>query len=145
MLMDTESNENKQKNKNSFIGGLKGLKITYFLLFGSYGSIWPYLALYFRQNGLNAGYVGIIAGIRPMIQFISCPFWAIIADKYHAPRSILNMSVISWLVLTLFLFIPKPTNIECPENLAKNLSAVSMLDSPDFHNKSYFNLIIDLL
>uniref|UniRef100_A0A6G3MM25 Major facilitator superfamily domain-containing protein 6 (Trinotate prediction) n=1 Tax=Henneguya salminicola TaxID=69463 RepID=A0A6G3MM25_HENSL len=137
--MTPKSVENEsisEEENNSFFGGLLGLKITYFFLFGSYGAIWPYLALYFRQNGLNAGYVGIIAGVRPMIQFISCPFWAVIADKYKASRIILNMSIISWLVMTVFLFIPKPSTVQCPNNLAKNLSATSLYDSPEFHNKS---------
>ncbi|KAF1742247.1 hypothetical protein MXB_3984, partial [Myxobolus squamalis] len=95
----------------------------------------------FRQNGLNAGYVGVIAGIRPMIQFISCPFWSVLADKFNASRLILNMSVISWFVMTVFLFIPKPSIIHCPESLAKNLSAASLFDSPEFHNKSSLTTI----
>ncbi|KII61116.1 Major facilitator superfamily domain-containing protein 6 [Thelohanellus kitauei] len=46
------------------------------------------------------------------------------------------MSVISWFIMTLFLFIPRPNMIECPENIAKNLSAANLFDSPDFHNKT---------
>lgn len=107
-----------------FIGGLNGIKLTYFVLFFAYGATLPYLALYFRQIGLNASYVGAIAGVRPIVQFISCPLWAFIADKFKIRRLILNMSILCWLLFTVVLYIPKPRTSYCVDssyNLNKNI------------------------
>ena len=46
----------------------------YFLFFAGFGASFPYMALYFKQIGLSASSVGMLAGIRPIIQFISGPF-----------------------------------------------------------------------
>lgn len=100
-------------SKFNFIGNLNGIKLTYFVLFFGYGATLPYLALYFRQIGLNASYVGAIAGVRPIVQFISCPLWALIADKFRIRRVILNMSIICWLLFTVVLFIPRPSSSYC--------------------------------
>lgn len=91
----------------------------YFLFFAGFGASFPYMALYFKQIGLNASSVGILAGIRPMIQFISGPFWAVLADKYKARKAVLLFSILSWLVMTLALLIPKPYNTYC-KNLMEN-------------------------
>ena len=91
----------------------------YFLFFAGFGASFPYMALYFKQIGLNASSVGILAGIRPMIQFISGPFWAVLADRYKARKAVLLFSIFSWLVMTLALLIPKPYNTYC-KNLMEN-------------------------
>lgn len=91
----------------------------YFLFFAGFGASFPYMALYFKQIGLNASSVGILAGIRPMIQFISGPFWAVLADRYKARKAVLLFSILSWLVMTLALLIPKPYNTYC-KNLMEN-------------------------
>ena len=89
------------------------LKGFYFLFFAGFGSTFPYLGVYFKQIGLNASCVGILAGIRPLIQFISGPFWALLADKYKARKAILLFSILAWLVMTLLLAFPRPHREVC--------------------------------
>ena len=101
----------------------------YFLFFAGFGASFPYMALYFKQIGLNASSVGMLAGIRPIIQFISGPFWAVLADKYKARKAVLLFSIFSWLVMTLALLIPRPHNTYCRnllESTNKNQSDASI-------------------
>ena len=92
---------------------LLAYKAFYFLFFAGFGASFPYIALYFKQIGLSASLVGILAGIRPIIQFISAPFWAILADTFKARKTVLLFSILSWLVMTLALLIPAPQRTYC--------------------------------
>ncbi|XP_068741089.1 major facilitator superfamily domain-containing protein 6-like [Montipora capricornis] len=92
----------------------------YFLFFAGFGASFPYMALYFKQIGLNASSVGMLAGIRPIIQFISGPFWAVLADKYRARKAVLLFSILSWLVMTVALLLPKPQKTYCRNLMASN-------------------------
>ena len=88
-------------------------KAFYFFFLSGFGSIFPYLPVYFRQIGLSASQVGLLLGLRPIVQFASAPFWAIMADKYRKRKSVLVMSVLSWLIMTLTLAFVEPTNEIC--------------------------------
>ena len=93
-------------------------KAFYFLFFAGFGASFPYMALYFKQIGLSASSVGILAGIRPIIQFISGPFWAILADRFKARKAVLLFSILSWLVMTLALLIPTTHKTQCKTFMA---------------------------
>lgn len=88
-------------------------KAFYFLFFAGFGASFPYMALYFKQIGLSASSVGILAGIRPIIQFVSGPFWAILADRFKARKAVLLFSIFSWLIMTLALLIPTTHKTQC--------------------------------
>lgn len=88
-------------------------KAFYFFFLSGFGSIFPYLPVYFRQIGLPASQVGLLLGLRPIVQFASAPFWAIMADKYRKRKSVLVMSVLSWLIMTIALAFVEPTNEIC--------------------------------
>lgn len=97
-------------------------KAFYFLFFAGFGASFPYMSLYFKQMGLNASSVGILAGIRPIIQFISGPFWSILADRFKARKAVLLFSILSWLVMTVALLIPTPHKTQC-RNLMANVNS----------------------
>lgn len=133
-----ECNESRNKlNENSFKSKsnkfnfkidkeLLKFKAFFLLFFAGFGSTFPYLGVYFKQIGLNATYVGILAGVRPLIQFISGPFWALLADKYKARKSILLFSILAWLVMTLLLAFPRPHREVCRKvNETRHLSIAS--------------------
>ena len=88
-------------------------KAFYFLFFAGFGSTFPYLTIYFKQMGLTASYVGTLSGVRPLVQFVSGPFWAYLADKYRSRKIVLSMSVIAWLIFTLALAFPQPKKTKC--------------------------------
>ena len=89
------------------------LKIFFFLFFGGFGTTFPYLGIYFKQIGLSAASVGLLAGVRPLIQCASGPFWALLADKYKARKAVLLFSILAWLVMTILLAFPRPHHEVC--------------------------------
>lgn len=121
---DIETSETKQTDEkngdqsletpNSTIDKtLLKYKTFYLLFFAGFGSTFPYLTIYFKQLGLSASFVGTLSGVRPLVQFVTGPFWAYIADKYHARKLVLSMSVVAWLVMTVALAFPQPQNTKC--------------------------------
>lgn len=56
-------------------------KTFYFFFFSAFGSLFPLMAVYFKQMGMNPFQTGVLIGIRPFIEFIAAPFWGSIADK----------------------------------------------------------------
>lgn len=90
-------------------------KTFYFLFYGAYGSLFPLLAVYFKQLGLSPFEIGILIGIRPFIEFCAAPVWGGLADTYKKAKFILLLSLFSWLVFTeamAFVQPEKPTCIE---------------------------------
>ena len=102
-------------------------KVFYFIFFAGFGASFPYLPLYFKQLGLSASLVGLLAGIRPLIQFIGSPFWSFLADRFHARKCVLLFSIFAWLVMTLALLLPVPQRTYCKEFKQENTSANSNL------------------
>ncbi|XP_028404758.1 major facilitator superfamily domain-containing protein 6-like [Dendronephthya gigantea] len=96
-------------------------KSFYFFYFGALGAINPYLPVYLRQIGLSAFAVGLLVGIRPIVQLASAPFWTVVADKFRKRKAILVMSIMAWLVMTIALVFVEPTEEIC-EFTAKNSS-----------------------
>lgn len=88
-------------------------KSFYFFYFGALGTINPFLPVYFRQIGLSAFAVGLLVGIRPIIQLASAPFWTVVADKFRKRKSILVMSILAWLIMTISLVFVEPTEEIC--------------------------------
>lgn len=56
-------------------------KIFYFFFYSAFGSLFPLMAVYFKQMGMNSGQCGILIGVRPFVEFLSTPFWTGLADK----------------------------------------------------------------
>lgn len=56
-------------------------KLFYFFFFGAFGSLFPLLAIYFKQLGMNPSQGGVLIGFRPFIEFLSVPFWTGLADR----------------------------------------------------------------
>ncbi|KAI3366150.1 hypothetical protein L3Q82_009974 [Scortum barcoo] len=54
-------------------------KIFYFFFYAAYGSLYPLLAVYFKQLGMSASRSGLLVGIRYFIEFCSAPFWGMVA------------------------------------------------------------------
>ena len=101
-----------------FVANLSDLFIYKFfclLLYGSYGGLYPYLPLYFKQLGLGANQAGTIVGIRPVVQCLGAPFWGTLADRYKAGRIILMGGVMAWVVKAFLILAVQPQNQQCIE------------------------------
>lgn len=76
-------------------------KMFYFFFFSAFGSLFPLMAVYFKQLGLNAVQTGSLIGIRPFIEFMSAPFWSSLADRFRKCKVMLMLSLFCWIVFTL--------------------------------------------
>lgn len=69
-------------------------KTFYFFFFSAFGSLFPLMAVYFKQMGMNPLQTGFLIGIRPFVEFIAAPFWGSIADRsvlLEVTRAILKL------------------------------------------------------
>ncbi len=86
-------------------------KTFYFFFFAAFGSLFPLIAVYFKQLGMNPTQTGVLIGFRPIVEFISGPFWSNIADRWNKWRQILLFSLFCWVAFTLALaFVVPPAN-----------------------------------
>lgn len=88
-------------------------KAFYFFFFSAFGSLFPLLAVYFKQMGMNATQCGLLIGIRPLVEFISAPMWGGIADRFRKGKVILLSSLACWIVFTLSLAFVQPPASSC--------------------------------
>nr|KAI8743389.1 major facilitator superfamily domain-containing protein 6-like [Biomphalaria glabrata] len=88
-------------------------KLFYFFFFGAFGSLFPLLAIYFKQLGMNASQSGVLIGFRPFIEFLSSPFWGGLADKWKRGKEMLLFSLVCWIVFTLAIAFVKPPAHKC--------------------------------
>ena len=57
-------------------------KTFYFFFFSAFGSLFPLMAVYFKQMGMNPTMSGFLIGVRPFVEFVAAPFWGSMADKF---------------------------------------------------------------
>ena len=88
-------------------------KLFCFFLYGAYGSLLPYLPLYFKQLGIQAFEAGVIIGIRPMVQIIGAPFFGALADRFRMGKVLLFGGVGGWICKALLLLTVRPHNQKC--------------------------------
>ena len=97
---DTES-DNHEARGNCF-GRVNRKRLVskafYLFYFSAFGSLWPYLALYFKQIFLSPKQLGIIVATRSLMQFVFTPVWGALADKFNKCKAVLLIGLASWIV-----------------------------------------------
>lgn len=88
-------------------------KAFYFFFFAAFGSLFPLMAIYFKQMAMSPVQVGILFGFRPFVEFLSVPFWANVGERWKKGKIILIGSLICWIVFTLGLGFIKPPVHSC--------------------------------
>lgn len=58
-------------------------KTFYFFFFSAFGSLFPLMAVYFKQMGMNPTMSGFLIGVRPFVEFLAAPFWGSMADRFR--------------------------------------------------------------
>jgi len=61
--------------------GLFVAKLFYFFFFAAFGSLFPLMAIYFKQLGMDTAQCGFLIGIRPIVEYLATPFWNKIAER----------------------------------------------------------------
>ncbi|KAI1304643.1 Major facilitator superfamily domain-containing protein 6 [Halotydeus destructor] len=88
-------------------------KLFYFFFYAAFGSLFPLMAVYFKQMGMNATQVGFLIGLRPFIEIFSAPFWSGLADKFRTGKVMLLASLFSWIVFTCAMNFIRPPASGC--------------------------------
>jgi len=84
-------------------------KSFYFCFFSAWGSLLPYMALYFKQLMLTPSQVGVIMGLKPFVNFLATPVWGAIVDKFHIHKFALLISMTALITSTFALsLVPGP-------------------------------------
>lgn len=114
--METERNEELVGDEND--GGKKCCprvnrpllvpKLFYFFFFSGWGSLLPYLALYFKQLLLTPTQVGILMGLKPFVNFLVIPLWGAIVDRFNKSRLVLIASLIALIIATFAICLVPP-------------------------------------
>ncbi len=77
--------------------------IYYFLYFGAISFFFPFLALFYQQQGLTGGQIGLLAAISPIISFFAAPLWTGMADASHRHKMITILATLG-VVTVAFIF-----------------------------------------
>ncbi|XP_078660686.1 major facilitator superfamily domain-containing protein 6-like [Branchiostoma floridae x Branchiostoma belcheri] len=88
-------------------------KSFYFLFFSAYGSLFPLLAVYFKQLGMSATESGVLMGIRPFVEFCSCLLWGVVADRWRKGKAVLLFSLACWVAFTSSIALVTPKDVPC--------------------------------
>ncbi|KJH43255.1 hypothetical protein DICVIV_10716 [Dictyocaulus viviparus] len=68
-------------------------RLFYLAFFASFGSLFPLLAVYFKQLGMTATQTGLLLGCRPLVEFASGPFWSSFANRFRLVNKLLTISL----------------------------------------------------
>jgi PPP family 3-phenylpropionic acid transporter len=77
----------------------------YFLYFGVMGVFLPFFNLYCYHLGFSGFQIGVLSGIRSVALVVFPLFWGLVADRFHARRSIyIGCNLASSLIWAFLLF-----------------------------------------
>ena len=80
-------------------------KLFYLFYFSAFGSLWPYLSLYFKQLFLSPRQLGILVAVRSLVQFVFTPVWGALADRFNKSKFVLLLGLSAWLLSTFSLAV----------------------------------------
>ena len=76
----------------------------YFLYYGAFSILLPYLAIFYKGQGLTGGQIGLLAAISPIISFFGAPLWTGAADASHSHKLVTMVSILG--VVAICFIIP---------------------------------------
>ncbi len=66
----------------------------YFLFYGAFSVLLPFLAIFYKAQGLTGAQIGLLAAISPIISFFGAPLWTGAADASHRHKLITMVSML---------------------------------------------------
>lgn len=103
-------------------------KAFYLCFFSAFGSLFPLIAVYFKQLGMSAAQAGVLIGVRPFVEFASSPFWGSFADKFRKGKILLLFSLGCWIVFTLAIGFVEPGTPFCLKVYRNETGSYKILD-----------------
>jgi PPP family 3-phenylpropionic acid transporter len=79
------------------------LRLYYFFMVGSGAFLSPFLALYYRSNGLTGVQIGVLGSIAAVVAMISAPIWARSGLKVKYPVRLLQLALMGAALAILFI------------------------------------------
>lgn len=107
-------------------------QLFYFAFYAGYMPLLLYLPVYFKYLGLGPVYVGLLNGIRPILQSIGTPLLVMLGEKFRSRKLLFVISCIVMIskVLVIFLLL-RPKNQLCTVKYINESSHI-------IKEKSYF-------
>jgi MFS transporter, PPP family, 3-phenylpropionic acid transporter len=66
----------------------------YFLFYGAFSILLPFLAIFYKAQGLTGAQIGLLAAISPIISFFGAPLWTGAADASHRHKLVTMVSLL---------------------------------------------------
>lgn len=88
-------------------------KAFYLTFFAAFGSLFPLLAVYFKQLGMDASQCGFLIGVRPIVEYLATPLWSKMSDRFQKGKVMLIIAVTSWIVFTMPVGFVRPPVVSC--------------------------------
>ncbi|CAD5234065.1 unnamed protein product [Bursaphelenchus xylophilus] len=89
------------------------VRLFYLLYYASFGSLFPLLAVYFKQLGMTPGQAGLLLGSRPLVEFLAVRFWSVFAEQFKKGKLLLLFSLGTFIVFTLAVGFVQPATPFC--------------------------------
>lgn len=77
--------------------------IYYFFYYGAIAFLFPFLALFYKAQGLTGGQIGLLAAISPIISLFGAPLWNGVADSTHRHKLVMIVATLGVVIVT-FIF-----------------------------------------
>ena len=88
-------------------------KAFYLTFFAAFGSLFPLMAVYFKQLGMDASQCGFLIGVRPIVEYLATPLWSKMSDRFQKGKIMLIIAVTSWIVFTMPVGFVRPPVVSC--------------------------------
>lgn len=79
------------------------IRLYYLFWLGAAGFIYPFISLFYKQQGLTGTQMGLLGTVASIIGLISAPLIGRVSDNVSHPRRVLQICLIGSATLYLFL------------------------------------------
>ncbi|MCZ2113349.1 MAG: MFS transporter, partial [Anaerolineae bacterium] len=80
-------------------------KAVYFFYHAALACLYPFMTLYYQERGMSGAQIGLLAGVVPLVTWLSAPLWCGMADARGRHRAALLLAVAGvWLATALLGF-----------------------------------------
>lgn len=104
------------------------IKVFYFFRGGTWGSVFPFMTLYFKQLGFSTSAIGIVASLRPFVAISSALLIGSLADHFRVRRVCLLLALAcAATAITTMGFVPPAhiRNSTCPPELNNSSNPIA--------------------
>jgi MFS transporter, PPP family, 3-phenylpropionic acid transporter len=76
------------------VRSLVAARAAYATLFGAVGASFPYLPVFYREQGLSLGQVGLLGSLAAGVALLTAPLWGTLADRYPTSRIVIPIAAL---------------------------------------------------